>query len=73
MNSSHDGDAQPESRLLEMGTQSVRACRAGLSRQNEVKAEAQHAKAGSRLHGRKNSCARANGFSPRLFGFVGKS
>jgi len=29
--------------------------------------------AGSRLHGRKNSYARANGFSPRFFGFVGKT
>ena len=29
--------------------------------------------AGGRLRGRKNSDARANGFSPRLFDFVGKT
>jgi hypothetical protein len=51
-------------RQLEVGTMRVRACRADLSRQSDsprcnavkmgAKAEAQSAKAGSRLHGRKN-------------------
>jgi hypothetical protein len=45
-----------KTRMLKVGT-TVRACRA----------EAQSAKAWSRLHGRKDFRARANGFSPRLF------
>ena len=64
MNSLHDDNAQAESRQLEVGT---RACRV------EAVWPRRRACASGRLHGRKNSDARANGFSPRLFGFVGKT
>jgi hypothetical protein len=73
MNSSRQDETLMEPHQPEVGTQTVRACRAGLSRRSKAKAEAQSAKAGGRWHGRKKSDARANGFSPRPFGFVGKT
>jgi len=53
MNSSRRDETLMEPHQLEVGTQTVRACRADLSRRSEAKAEAQSAQVGGRLHGRK--------------------
>jgi hypothetical protein len=71
MNSSRQDEMLMQPHQLEVGIQA----KAGLPRRLVAPKRSEGgsmAKAGGRLHGRKYFRARANGFSPRLLGFVGK-
>ncbi|MGD0351391.1 MAG: hypothetical protein ABSB84_13920 [Verrucomicrobiota bacterium] len=64
MKPSHQDETLMQLHQLEVGTP---ACRV------EAVCPRRRACAGGRLHGREYFRARANGFSPRLLGFVGKT